>query len=425
MTAAPDTSLDWLSSRIVNRKDSFFAQDLTAAAPELAALIGGARILFIGGAGSIGFQTLRTIAHFAPRALHVVDHNENGLAELVRALRSAPTPLRVDELLTMPIDYGGDPFRLWLRAQDQPYDYVLNFAALKHVRSEKDPYSILAMLDTNVLKLARLSRQLAGHGQGRSGGQGALKRLFCVSTDKAANPSSMMGATKRLMEHAMFSPTLDWPEDLAITSARFANVALSNGSLLQSWENRLALRQPMACPEGCRRFFVALPESGHLCTLAGMLGESGNIMVPALEPEDHLMLLSDVAGWFLEAQGLTPHFTRDEAEAVARVEELAAAGKWPVLLTPLDTAGEKPYEEFVGANESLHSTRFAALRRVPYLAPADPASFPALLDRLETLMGSEPDQPLGISDLKQAISSVEEAFARTHVVSDKSLDQRI
>ncbi|WP_347267861.1 polysaccharide biosynthesis protein [Paracoccus sp. (in: a-proteobacteria)] len=417
MSIPPDLTLDRLSARIVGRRESFFAGDLRAAAAELAEHIAGSRILVIGGAGSIGFQTLRMVAHFAPRALHVVDHNENGLAELVRALRSASEPLRVGELLTMPIDYGGDAFRLWLAAQDQPYDHVLNFAALKHVRSEKDPYSILAMLDTNVLKLARLSQQLAG----RAG----LKRLFCVSTDKAANPSSMMGATKRLMEHAMFSDTLDWPQGLAITSARFANVALSNGSLLQSWQNRLALRQPMACPEGCRRFFVALPESGHLCTLAGLLGEPGNIMVPALAPEDHLMLLQDVAGWFLEAQGLAPHFTRDEAEALARVEELAAAGRWPVLLTPLDTAGEKPYEEFVGANESLHPTRFAALNRVPYLPPADPASFPALLRDLDALMGSDGAQPLTIAALKSAISRVEEGFARTHVVSDKSLDQRI
>lgn len=413
----PGLTLDWLSSKIVGRQESFFADDLREGAAELAETIAGARILFIGGAGSIGFQTLKTIAQFGPKALHVVDHNENGLAELVRALRSAPAPLRVDDLLTLPIDYGGDPFRLWLKSQRQPYDYVLNFAALKHVRSEKDPYSILAMLDTNVLKLARLSHELSG--------QSGLKRLFCVSTDKAANPSSMMGATKRLMEHAMFSETLDWSGDLAITSARFANVAFSNGSLLQSWQNRLALRQPMAVPEGVRRFFVALPESGHLCTLAGLLGAHGNIMVPALQPENHLMLLQDVLGWFLEAQGFTPHFTKDEAEAVGQVEEFAALGKWPVLLTPLDTAGEKPYEEFVGANESVHPTRFCSLQRVPYLAPSNPQSFPALLDQLGEIMSSDGAQPLTIPTLKDAISGVEEAFARTHVVSTKSLDQRI
>jgi FlaA1/EpsC-like NDP-sugar epimerase len=252
-----------------------------------------------------------------------------------------------------------------------------------------------------------------------------LKRLFCVSTDKAANPSSMMGATKRLMEHALFSPTIAWPETTAITSARFANVAMSNGSLLQSWQLRLEARQPMACPEGCRRFFVALPESGHLCTLAGLLGDDGNILVPALNPEDHLMLLSDVAGWFLETQGFTPHFTHDEAEALSRVEELAALGKWPVLLTPLDTAGEKPYEEFVGAHESVHPTRFAALQRVPYLPPQDPGSFAGLLRAIEAIMASSGAAPLTIKGLKAEISKVEAGFARSHVVSAKSLDQRV
>lgn len=412
-----DTQLSKLDARIVGRDRSFFAEDLEAAATELSAMLRGARLLFIGAAGSIGFQTLKTIAGFAPKVLHIIDHNENGLAELVRALRSAASPLQVEELLTLPFDYGSDTFRLWMQSQAQGYDYVLNFAALKHVRSEKDPYSILAMLDTNVLKLERLSHLLRL--------KPGLKRLFCVSTDKAANPSSMMGATKRLMEHALFSPVVAWPQSTAITSARFANVALSNGSLLQSWQLRMAARQPMACPEGCRRFFVALPESGHLCTLAGLLGEDRNIAVPALEPEDHLMLLQDVVGWFLESHGLTPYFTRDEVEALSRVEELAAKGQWPVLLTPLDTAGEKPYEEFVGANESLHPTRFSALRRVPYLAPADPESFPALLSHLGKVMASDGKTPLTIDGLKAEISKVESGFATSHVVSTKSLDQRV
>lgn len=412
-----DLSLSPLETRIVGRERSFFANDLESCSAELSAMLRGARLLFIGAAGSIGFQTLKTVASFAPKTLHVIDHNENGLAELVRALRSAPSPLQVDELLTLPFDYGSDTFRLWMQSQTQGYDYVLNFAALKHVRSEKDPYSILAMLDTNVLKLERLSHLL----RLKSG----LKRLFCVSTDKAANPSSMMGATKRLMEHAMFSPVVAWPDSTTITSARFANVALSNGSLLQSWQLRLAARQPMACPEGCRRFFVALPESGHLCTLAGLLGKDRNIAVPALEPEQHLMLLQDVAGWYLQSHGLTPYYTRDETEALCRVEELAAKGQWPVLLTPLDTAGEKPYEEFVGADESVHPTRFSSLRGVPYLPPKDAQSFPALLHHLEKVMASTSDVKLTIDRLKAEITKVETGFATSHVVSTKSLDHRV
>lgn len=409
-------TLNALDSRIVGRRESLFADDLRAHDAALSEQIRGSRILVIGGAGSIGSETLKTVLRFAPKTVHVVDHNENGLAELVRALRSAPEPVLAGELLTLPFDYAGDPFRLWLAAQ-AGYDHVLNFAALKHVRSEKDPYSVLAMLDTNVLKLINLSHLLAG--------QSSLKRLFCVSTDKAANPSSMMGATKRLMEHALFSPDIGWNDGLAVTSARFANVALSNGSLLQSWQNRLAQRQPMACPEGCRRFFVALPESGHLCTLAGLQGEDGNIHVPALNPEEHLQLLQDVIVWFLEGHGLTPHFTRDEAEALSSVETLAAQGKWPVLLTPLDTAGEKPYEEFVAENETLLPTGFTALHRVPYLAPRDAAAFPKFLDEVRAIMGETGHDRLTIERLKSMIAGVEESFARSHVVSTKSLDQRM
>jgi FlaA1/EpsC-like NDP-sugar epimerase len=406
-----------LEAKIVGRDRSFFADDIEGNAQRLAEIIGGSRVLFIGGAGSIGFQTLRSVARFRPDTLHVIDHNENGLAELVRAIRSSQEGFEVKNLLTLPFDYGSDTFRLWL--ENQPgYDYILNFAALKHVRSEKDPYSILAMLDTNVLKLERFSKLLKA--------SAGLKRFFCVSTDKAANPSSMMGATKRLMEHALFSPVLGWPEATKITSARFANVAMSNGSLLQSWQLRLASRQPMACPEGCRRFFVSLSESGHLCTLAGLLGEHNNISVPALDPESHLVLLEEVARHFLEAQNLEPWFTRDEAEALGRVEELAAEGKWPVLLTPLDTAGEKPYEEFVAANEEAIATEFSSLLRVPYLAPENPASFPAFLEHFRAVLAADAGQaPLTIDAIKAEISKVEAGFARSHVVSTKSLDQRI
>ena len=405
-----------LEAKIVGRDRSFFADDIETHAQQLADIVGGSRVLFIGGAGSIGFQTLRSVARFKPSTLHVIDHNENGLAELVRAIRSSQEPFEVADLLTLPFDYGSDTFRLWLENQSD-YDYILNFAALKHVRSEKDPYSILAMLDTNVLKLERLSKLL----QSSTG----LKRFFCVSTDKAANPSSMMGATKRLMEHALFSPVLGWPDATKITSARFANVAMSNGSLLQSWQMRLASRQPMACPEGCRRFFVSLSESGHLCTLAGLLGDHNNISIPALKPDAHLVLLQDVARYFLEVQNLEPWFTHDEAAALSRVDELAAQGKWPVLLTPLDTAGEKPYEEFVAENEQALETGFSSLLRVPYLAPEQPESFVAFLEHFRGLLASPDAAPLTIDSIKTEISKVEEGFARSHVVSAKSLDQRI
>lgn len=411
-----DLSLSGLDQKIVNRKTSFFADDLNVASAQLADQIKGSRVLVIGGAGSIGFNTLRVVAHFKPATMHIIDHNENGLAEVVRSLRSSQDPIDIDDFLTLPFDYGGAPFRHWLASQSQGYDYVLNFAALKHVRSEKDPYSILAMLETNVLKLVQLAEQLENT---------PPKRLFCVSTDKAANPSSMMGATKRLMEHALFKPEMNWSESTTITSARFANVAMSNGSLLNSWMTRLELHQPLACPEGCRRFFVSLPESGHLCTLAAFTGENQNLLVPALAPAKHLVLLQDVAEWFLDAHGYTPHYTYDEVEARSTVEALAKQGKWPVLLTPLDTAGEKPYEEFFGTNEQLFDTSFASLQRVPYLKPETSESFEKLLDWLRTTMRDTTAPDITIDMLKSLISEVEPAFAESHRASQKSLDNRV
>ena len=405
---------DPLDGSLVGREESFLSQDLLSFEQALLDQLKVARLLVIGGAGSIGLNTLKTLVRFQPKVVHVVDHNENGLAEVVRTLRSSKEALNVNELLTLPFDYAGLPFTGWVA--DKTYDYVLNFAALKHVRSEKDPYSILAMLETNVLKLIQLSQQFEGDTN--------VKRMFCVSTDKAANPSSMMGATKRLMEHAMFGKERAWHEDIEITSARFANVAMSNGSLLQSWRFRLEQQQPMACPDGCKRYFVTLKEAGHLCSLASMLAPSNSIIVPNLNPEEHLVTLQSVAEKFLQSQGYEPYFTRDEAEAVSRVDELNAQKKWPVLLTPLDTAGEKPYEEFVAANESLEKTQFQELDRVPYLPVADDKDFGAFIERVKSMLEGDMGR-VDIEMIKNAICDIESDFAASHVSSAKSLDQRI
>ncbi len=406
-----------LDQHVIGRATSFFRDDLENSADELRDLIGDSRILIIGGAGSIGSRTLHTILGFRPAVVHVVDHNENGLAELVRDIRSSPDVVQPRGFLTMPFDFGGDPFRLWMAAHAIDYDYVLNFAALKHVRTEKDPFSILAMLETNVVHLDGLSRVFEGRTPPR--------RVFSVSTDKAANPSSMMGATKRIMEHALFEPTHPWGPTTELSSARFANVAFSNGSLLQSWENRLAARQPLACPDQCRRFFVSLDESGHLCTLVGFVGRDRTVAVPALDPAEHLVLMSDVAARFLEFHGLEAKFTTDPDEALRTVEQLRAAGRWPVLLTPLDTGGEKPYEEFVGDGEVVRGSRFSALREVDYLPPNDPGSFALLVDTVRDILRSSDPSIRTVEGLRELIAAVEPAFATSHRASPKSLDQRI
>jgi FlaA1/EpsC-like NDP-sugar epimerase len=249
--------------------------------------------------------------------------------------------------------------------------------------------------------------------------------VFSVSTDKAANPSSMMGASKRLMEHALFLPGQPWPDSAAITSARFANVAFSNGSLLQSWQRRIANGQPLACPEDTRRYFVSLVESGHLCTLAGFAGTDRSISVPTLEPDAHLVLMSDVATRFLDFHGYEPYTTHDEEEALSRLAELSASGRWPLLLTPLDTGGEKPYEEFVGANETMRDGPCAALREIDYVPPAELGSVRDLVAALEAMLASRDPSVVTTDALKQLVASVEPAFAGTHRASVKSLDDRM
>ena len=413
MNSRVDTGHSALDQSILDRRASLFAGDLATVDDALSDSLRGARILMIGAAGSIGSSTLDTILQFGPASVDIVDHNENGLADLTRNLRSQDRDVELPALSLMPFDYGGEPFRLWLRSQPA-YDHVLNFAALKHVRSEKDPFSILAMLETNVLHLDRLGSLLS---------TSDVRRVFSVSTDKAANPSSMMGATKRLMEHALFLPSQAWNDATSVTSARFANVAFSNGSLLRAWHDRIALDQPLACPDQCRRYFVSLLESGHLCTLAAMVGSSRTIAVPSLEPQEHLVLLADVATRFLAHHGYEAHFTHDEHEAKGRMRELVAEGRWPVLLTPLDTSGEKPYEEFVAASESVRGGPLPSLLEVGYVPPDDRDSFGRLVTIVRHLLGS--DDSISIDELRALIAAVEPTFATSHRASALTLDNRM
>lgn len=383
---------------------------------QLVATVAGSRILAIGAAGSIGSSTVLELARLGPKALHVVDQNENGLAELVRRFRSRPQELSLEELRSLPLDYGSQAFRMFLRSVPS-YDLVLNFAALKHVRSEKDPYSALQMLDTNVVKQARLLAWL-----GETGFRG---RFFTVSTDKAANPSSMMGATKRLMEHVLFTSTA--ARDLACTktSARFANVAFSNGSLLQSFESRLARGEPLAVPRDTRRYFVSLEESGQICTLAACVAPDRSIVIPKLDPRRHLVPLEQIARRFLEAHGHEPEIHTDEVAACSAVAEARSRGAWPLLLTPLDTAGEKPYEEFATASEQVFEFGMRELAAVRYL-PAPQEAVDGAIERAAELLrlDSEPS-PLDKDVVKSIIASVEPDFLRTHRESAKSLDERL
>ena len=406
-----------LSSVATGREASFFADDMAEARHAIEAGIRGRRVLAIGGAGSIGSSTVRVLADHGPAALHVVDQNENELAELVRGLRSRAAGLDVASFRTLPLDYGSPAMRALLEAE-APYDLILNFAAIKHVRSEKDAFSALQMFDTNLVKQARLLRWLAA---ARYAG-----RYFSVSTDKAANPSSMMGASKRAMEHVMFDAVRDGLADCTVTSARFANVAFSNGSLLQSFERRLKAGEPLAAPRDTRRYFVSLGESGEICALASLVLDGGLIGVPKLDPEDHLVPMQAVAERFLALHGYEAAPYEDEDAARREVAAQAGKKRWPLLLTPLDTAGEKPFEEFVAAGETIEEVGLPNMAAVRHRMAADGAveRFVAALDAMfarGAAGGPMPDKDV----LKALLADLEPEFARTHRDSARSLDDRV
>lgn len=393
---------------IVGRTTSLFAADVAANRDRIEQQLAGRRVLVVGGGGSIGSMTTRLLLDYGPRAVHVIDQSENYLADLVRDLRSGKGVDAAIDLRMWPIDYGG-PIARRLLEDEAPYDIVLNFAALKHVRSEKDIYSLLQMLDTNIVRQARFKEWVAA----RTG----CSRYFGVSTDKAANPTSLMGATKRLMEDVLFG--IGSADTTTVTSARFANVAFSNGSLLQAWLRRLQLQQPLAVPRDTRRYFVTQQEAGELCLLASVLGRSGEIFIPRLDPVSELRLLESLAEQVLALHGLEAVRFDDETQARQSVPSLRAQGRWPLLLTPLDTTGEKPYEEFVGRGEHSHEVGLSNLLSVRH------ASAPVsgqLIARLAHLVACT-EQGTSKADIVAAIMAVIPNFQ--HVETGKSLDQRM
>jgi FlaA1/EpsC-like NDP-sugar epimerase len=394
-----------LGRLVVRRERSLLADDLETHADALHDRVEGRRVLVVGGAGSIGSSTVRALAPLRPAVLHVVDPDENGLAEVVRDLRSADLVASGTDLVTTPLDAGSPTMQRLLHDRG-PFDLVLNFAAVKHVRSEKDVYSLLRMLDVNLRMSRRLVEQVEATGA----------RCFAVSTDKAANPVSLMGASKRAMEQVLLDPRLGVP----VTSARFANVAFSQGSLLAGWLQRLAKRQPLAVPADTRRWFVTLEESGQLCLLASVLGTDRRVVVPALDPATELHDLVDVAERVMRALGLEPVRCEDEDRARALAGS-APAGTWPLLVTRRDTAGEKEEEEFVAAGDVVHQGSFARLREleVPVAPSQDVDAVLAELTRVLDDPGVPTDADALVSLVKRLVPELE------HRASALSLDARM
>ncbi|MGY8669188.1 polysaccharide biosynthesis protein [Bradyrhizobium sp. UFLA05-109] len=411
ISAAPraELSASQLDALVTRRQSSLFHEDIRAEAANIDRLMRGRRVLVIGGGGSIGSATTQLLLEYGPSSVHVVDHSENYLAELVRHLRGRPggLPDTID-FHALPIDYGG-PVMERLLAESAPYDIVLNFAALKHVRSEKDIYSVLQMLDTNVVKHIRFKQWLA------RGMHGA--RYFAVSTDKAANPTSLMGASKRLMEDLVFEVATE--AALVTTSARFANVAFSNGSLLQGFRYRLERFQPLSAPNESKRYFVSHQEAGELCMLAAFCAPDNHIIFPRMEPETELQSLQDIAVRMLEAHGYRAEFFDREDGARRWLRELAGSGRWPVLLTPLDTSGEKPYEEFVGKGEvpiDIDLKTVSAIRHMTSVATD------GLFEKIATAV-NEPTSTIDKANIVSMISSRLANFR--HVESERHLDQQL
>ena len=332
--------------KIIGRDKELFSIDVEAHNKDMFEIVSSARFLIIGGAGSIGQAVTKEIFKRNPKALHVVDISENNMVELVRDIRSTLGYIKGD-FKTFAIDCGSIEFNALIESEDS-YDYIFNLSALKHVRSEKDPFTLMRMIEVNIFNTLN-TIQFAN----KSG----AKKYFCVSTDKAANPVNMMGASKRIMEMYAMRESLSQE----ISMARFANVAFSDGSLLHGFNQRFAKRQPFSAPNDVRRYFVTPQESGELCLLSGLLGKNRDIYFPKLNENLHLIKFSDIAIKYLEELGFTPYECQSEEEARNRANELIKKKYWPCYFFKSDTTGEKDFEEFFTDKEVLDMDYFKTI----------------------------------------------------------------
>ena len=331
---------------LIGRAQPLFEDDLARYEPELAERVAASRFLVIGGAGSIGQAVAREIFKRRPRVLHVVDISENNMVELVRDIRSTLGYIDGD-FRTFAIDCGSREFQALLRWSGG-YDYVLNLSALKHVRSEKDPFTLMRLIEVNILNTIKTVEQAR---------QGGARKYFCVSTDKAANPANMMGASKRIMELFLMRASLEQP----ISTARFANVAFSDGSLLHGFNQRFAKRQPISAPHDVRRYFITPQESGELCLMSCLLGENRDIFFPKLNEQLDQLTFSDIAVRYLAGLGFEAYPCATEDEARDRAPELIACKQWPCYFFASDTTGEKDFEEFYTEHEIVDMMRFDSI----------------------------------------------------------------
>ena len=332
--------------KLIGRNNKLFNIDINYHEQELYKIISTSTFLVIGGAGSIGQAVTKEIFKRNPQKLHVVDISENNMVELVRDIRSSFGYIDGD-FQTFALDIGSIEYDAFIK-NDGKYDYVLNLSALKHVRSEKDPFTLMRMIDVNIFNTDKTLQQSI---------DGGTKKYFCVSTDKATNPVNMMGASKRIMEMFVNRRSLD----IKVSMARFANVAFSDGSLLYGFNQRIEKIQPIVAPNDIKRYFVTPQESGELCLMSCVFGENRDIFFPKLSEDLHLISFADIAVKYLKEKGYEPYLCQDEAEARELAHTLPQQGKWPCLFTSSDTTGEKDFEEFFTDDETLDMGRFTNL----------------------------------------------------------------
>ena len=400
---------------MTKRSESLLAADFARCADEMHRRIDGKRMLVIGGAGTIGSNYVKAaLRGFKSSAMFVVDIDENSLTELTRELRAGDYNVP-DEYITEPIDLGSDLFDRFFKAKG-PFDIVANFAARKHVRAERDVFSIEAMCETNVFMAKKLLDLLLDN---------PPEAFFCVSTDKAANPVNVMGATKKLMEETIMA----YSDRLPIKTARFANVAFSNGSLPIGWLNRIAKRQPLSCPVGIRRFFVSPIESGELCLFASVMAESGDIVYPKLDPEKDMIPFDAVVKDMLNDMGLGCKVCTSSAEAkaammefsrVERVDRVEGNSGYPCEFFGSDTSGEKTFEEFYTDTDVKDEKTFVNLGAVKNSKKRPVEEVEAIFANLRGVFRKPGAEKADVIDvLKEYLPNFQ------HIEKGKSLDSRM
>ena len=355
---------------LIGRKNNLLNLDISLNEIKIQKIVKSSTFLVLGGGGSIGQAIAKEIFKRNPLKLHVVDISENNLVELVRDIRSSFGYIDGD-FKTFSLDIGSIEYDAFIK-NDGKYEYVLNLSALKHVRSEKDPYTLMRMIEVNIFNTIKTIKQSIENG---------TKKYFCVSTDKAANPVNMMGASKRIMELFLMRES----EKIKISTARFANVAFSDGSLLHGFNQRLQKKQPIVAPNDIKRYFVTPQEAGELCLLSSLLGENRDIFFPKLNENLHLITFAEIAIKYLNDLGYETHECKNETEARELINTLLIENKWPCLFTKSDTTGEKDFEEFYIEGEELDLNRFSNLGIIKSNLSFDNSKLDSFIENITSL----------------------------------------